>query len=213
MMVPPDRLLGFAAAAFVLIAIPGPSVMFEISRSIALGRRAGLATVAGNAAGEMVQAVAVAIGIGSIIQRSDPLFTVVKVIGVGYIILLGVRAIRDRRALSSALDAAVGPRSDRRILFEGFVVGATNPKSLVFFAAVLPQFVVVQSGFVAAQLAVLGFVFVLIALLSDSAWVFVAGTARDWFARSPRRLEVVGGAGGLLMIAVGIRLAFTGRED
>lgn len=213
MMVPPDRLLGFAAAAFVLIVIPGPSVLFEISRSIALGRRAGLATVAGNAAGEMVQAVAVAIGIGSIIQRSEPLFTVVKVIGVGYIILLGVRAIRDRRALSSALGAAVAPRSDRRILLEGFVVGATNPKSLVFFAAVLPQFVVVQSGFVAAQLAVLGFVFVLIALLSDSAWVFVAGTARDWFARSPRRLEVVGGAGGLLMIAVGIRLAFTGRED
>jgi threonine/homoserine/homoserine lactone efflux protein len=213
MMVPPDRLLGFAAAAFVLIVIPGPSVLFEISRSIALGRRAGLATVAGNAAGEMVQAVAVAIGIGSIIQRSEPLFTVVKVIGVGYIILLGVRAIRDRRALSSALDAAVAPRSDRRILLEGFVVGATNPKSLVFFAAVLPQFVVVQSGFVAAQLAVLGFVFVLIALLSDSAWVFVAGTARDWFARSPRRLELVGGAGGLLMIAVGIRLAFTGRED
>ena len=213
MMIPPDRLLGFAAAAFVLIVIPGPSVLFEISRSIALGRRAGLATVAGNAAGEMVQAVAVAIGIGSIIQRSEPLFTVVKVIGVGYIILLGVRAIRDRRALSRALDAAVVPRSDRRILFEGFVVGATNPKSLVFFAAVLPQFVVVQSGFVAAQLAVLGFVFVLIALLSDSAWVFVAGTARDWFARSPRRLEVVGGAGGLLMIAVGIRLAFTGRED
>ena len=213
MMVPPDRLLGFAAAAFVLIVIPGPSVLFEISRSIALGRRAGLATVAGNAAGEMVQAVAVAIGIGSIIQRSEPLFTVVKVIGVGYIILLGVRAIRDRRALSSALNAAVAPRSDRRILFEGFVVGATKPKSLVFFAAVLPQFVVVQSGSVAAQLAVLGFVFVLIALLSDSAWVLVAGTARDWFARSPRRLEVVGGAGGLLMIAVGIRLAFTGRED
>jgi threonine/homoserine/homoserine lactone efflux protein len=77
------------------------------------------------------------------------------------------------------------------------VVGATKPKSLVFFAAVLPQFVVVQSGFVAAQLAVLGFVFVLIALLSGSAWVLVAGTARDWFARSPRRLEVVGGAGGL----------------
>jgi threonine/homoserine/homoserine lactone efflux protein len=139
MMVPPDRLLGFAAAAFVLIAIPGPSVMFEISRSIALGRRAGLATVAGNAAGEMVQAVAVAIGIGSIIQRSDPLFTVVKVIGVGYIILLGVRAIRDRRALSSVLGIAVAPRSDHRILLEGFVVGATNAKSLVFFAAVLPR--------------------------------------------------------------------------
>jgi threonine/homoserine/homoserine lactone efflux protein len=212
-MVPPDRLLGFAAAAFVLIVIPGPSVLFEISRSVALGRRAGLATVAGNASGEMVQAAAVAIGIGSIIQRSEPLFTIVKVVGVGYIILLGLRAIRDRRALSKALDASVVPRGDRRIFLEGVIVGATNPKSLVFFAAVLPQFVVAESGLVAAQLAVLGFVFVLIALVSDSAWVFVAGTARDWFARSPRRLELVGGAGGLMMIAVGIRLAFTGRKD
>jgi threonine/homoserine/homoserine lactone efflux protein len=212
-MVPVDHLLTFAAAAFVLIVIPGPSVLFEISRSVALGRRAGLATVAGNALGEAVQATAVAIGIGAIIQRSAPLFTVVKVIGVAYIIVLGIRAIRDRRALSDALGAAVTPRTDRRIFFEGFVVGATNPKSLVFFAAILPQFVVSDAGAVPVQLALLGFVFVAIALVSDSAWVVVAGTARDWFARSPRRLELVGGAGGLMMIAVGIRLAFTGRKD
>jgi threonine/homoserine/homoserine lactone efflux protein len=212
-MVPIDHLLTFAAAAFVLIVIPGPSVMFEISRSVALGRRAGLATVAGNALGELVQAAAVAVGIGAIIQRSAPLFTVVKVVGVAYIIVLGVRAIRDRRSLTDALGVAVAPRSDRRIFVEGFVVGATNPKSLVFFAAVLPQFVVSDAGAVPLQLALLGAVFVLIALVSDSAWVVLAGTARDWFARSPRRLELVGGAGGLMMIAVGIRLAFTGRKD
>jgi threonine/homoserine/homoserine lactone efflux protein len=212
-MVPADHLLTFAAAAFVLIVIPGPSVLFEISRSVALGRRAGLATVAGNALGELVQATAVAVGIGAIIQRSAPLFTMVKVIGVAYIIFLGVRAIRDRQALSKAFDAAVVPRSDRRIFAEGFIVGATNPKSLVFFAAILPQFVVATAGPVPAQLALLGFVFVVIALVSDSAWVVVAGTARDWFAQSPRRLEMVGGAGGLMMIAVGIRLAFTGRKD
>jgi len=212
-MVPVDHLLTFAAAAFVLIVIPGPSVLFEISRSVALGRRAGLATVAGNGLGELVQATAVAVGIGAIIQRSAPLFTTVKVIGVGYIIVLGIRAIRDRGALTEALGAAVVPRSDRRIFVEGFVVGATNPKSLVFFAAVLPQFVVADGGPVAMQLALLGLVFVVIALVSDSAWVVVAGTARDWFVRSPRRLEVVGGAGGLMMIAVGIRLAFTGRKD
>jgi len=212
-MVPIDHLLTFAAAAFVLIVIPGPSVMFEISRSVALGRRAGLATVAGNALGELVQAAAVAVGVGAIIQRSAPLFTLVKVIGVAYIILLGVRAIRDRRSLSDALGVATAPRSDRRIFVEGFVVGATNPKSLVFFAAVLPQFVVSDAGAVPLQLALLGAVFVAIALVSDSAWVVLAGTARDWFARSPRRLELVGGAGGLMMIAVGIRLAFTGRKD
>jgi threonine/homoserine/homoserine lactone efflux protein len=212
-MVPIDHLLTFAAAAFVLIVIPGPSVMFEISRSVALGRRAGLATVAGNALGELVQAAAVAVGVGAIIQRSAPLFTLVKVIGVAYIILLGVRAIRERRSLSDALGVAVTPRSDRRIFVEGFVVGATNPKSLVFFAAVLPQFVVSDAGAVPLQLAFLGAVFVAIALVSDSAWVVLAGSARDWFARSPRRLELVGGAGGLMMIAVGIRLAFTGRKD
>jgi threonine/homoserine/homoserine lactone efflux protein len=212
-MVPIDHLLTFAAAAFVLIVIPGPSVMFEISRSVALGRRAGLATVAGNALGELVQAAAVAVGIGAIIQRSAPLFTLVKVIGVAYIILLGVRAIRDRRSLSDALGVVAAPRSDRRIFVEGFAVGATNPKSLVFFAAVLPQFVVSDAGAVPLQLALLGAVFVAIALVSDSAWVVLAGTARDWFTRSPRRLEIVGGAGGLMMIAVGIRLAFTGRKD
>jgi threonine/homoserine/homoserine lactone efflux protein len=137
----------------------------------------------------------------------------VKVIGVAYIILLGVRAVRDRRSLSDALGVVAAPRSDRRIFVEGFAVGATNPKSLVFFAAVLPQFVVSDAGAVPLQLALLGAVFVAIALVSDSAWVVLAGTARDWFARSPRRLEIVGGAGGLMMIAVGIRLAFTGRKD
>jgi threonine/homoserine/homoserine lactone efflux protein len=115
---------------------------------------------------------------------------------VGYIILLGIRAIRDRRALSKALGAAVLPRSDGRIFFEGFVVGATNPKSLVFFAAVLPQFVVADGRPIAMQLALLGLVFVAIALVSDTTWVVVAGTARDWFARSPRRLEVVGAPAG-----------------
>jgi threonine/homoserine/homoserine lactone efflux protein len=212
-MVPVDRVLTFAAAAFVLIVIPGPSVLFEISRSVALGRRAGLATVAGNALGELVQATAVAVGIGAIIARSAPLFTLVKVVGVAYIILLGIRAIRDRQALSKALALPIKARSDRRILLEGFIVGVTNPKSLVFFAAILPQFVVPEAGAVPVQLVLFGVVFVAIALVSDSAWVVVAGTARDWFARSPRRLELVGGAGGLMMIAVGVRLAFTGRKD
>src|SRR5262249_31155648 len=152
-------------------------VMFEISRSVALGRRAGLATVGGNGLGELVQATAVAVGIGAIIQRSAPLFTAVKVVGVAYIIVLGIRAIRERRALSEALGVALAPRSDRRIFSEGFVVGLTNPKSLVFFAAVLPQFVVAEAGAVPLQLALLGFVFVLIALVSDGAWVVVAGTA------------------------------------
>ncbi|HEX8929138.1 MAG TPA: LysE family translocator [Actinomycetota bacterium] len=212
-MLPLDRLLTFAAVALVLLVIPGPSVLFVVGRTVALGRRAGLATVGGNAAGAYLQVAAVALGIGAIVERSVRVFTAVKLLGACYIVYLGVQAIRHRRALASALDTATVPRSTRRIVLEGFVVGATNPKGAVFFAAVLPQFVAPAAGHVPLQQLALGLVFVAIALLSDSTWAVVAGTARNWFARSPRRLELVGGTGGLLLIGLGVRLAFTGRRD
>jgi threonine/homoserine/homoserine lactone efflux protein len=212
-MVPTDRLLTFAAAAFILIVVPGPSVLFEISRAVALGRRAGLATVAGNALGQCVQVSVVALGLGGIVAGSLVVFSALKLIGAAYIVILGVRAIRGRKALAGVLDAAVAPRSTRRIVSEGFVVGVTNPKSAVFFAAVLPQFVEPAAGHLAIQLLALGAVWTVIALASDGTWAFLAGAARDWFARSPRRLELVGGTGGLVMVALGIRLAFVGRRD
>ena len=131
-MLPLDRLLTFAAVTLVVLVIPGPSVLFVIGRAVALGRRAGLATVAGNATGAYLQVTAVALG---------------------------------------------------------------------------------AAGHVPLQLLTLGLVVIAIGLLSDSAWAVVAGTARNWFARSPRRLASVGGTGGLLMIGLGVRLALTGRRD
>jgi threonine/homoserine/homoserine lactone efflux protein len=212
-VLPLDHLVTFALAALVLLVIPGPSVMFAVGRAVALGRRAGLATVAGNAAGAYFQVAAVALGIGTIVERSARVFTVVKLLGALYIVYLGVQAIRHRRALARALDTTTTPRSTRRIVLEGFVVGATNPKGAVFVAAVLPQFVAPEAGHVPLQQLVLGLVFVAFALLSDGTWAMLAGTARNWFARSPRRLELVGGTGGLLMIGLGVRLALTGRRD
>ena len=210
-MLPLDRLLAFAAVTLVVLVIPGPSVLFVIGRAVALGRRAGLATVAGNATGAYLQVTAVALGVGAIVERSVRVFTVLKLLGACYIVYLGVQAIRQRRTL--ALDAAVVPRSTRRIVLDGFVVGATNPKGAVFFAAVLPQFVAPAAGHVPLQMLTLGLVVIAIGLLSDSAWAVAAGTARNWFARSPRRLASVGGTGGLLMIGLGVRLALTGRRD
>jgi threonine/homoserine/homoserine lactone efflux protein len=212
-VIPLDRLLTFAMVALVLLVIPGPSVLFAIGRAVALGRRAGLAAVAGNAAGAYLQVTAVALGIGAIVERSLRVFTALKLLGACYIVYLGVRAIKERRALARALDAAIAPRPTRQIVLEGFLVGATNPKGAVFFAAVLPQFVAPAAGHVALQQLALGLVFVALALLSDSTWAVMAGTARNWLARSPRRLEVVGGTGGLLMIGLGVRLAITGRRD
>jgi threonine/homoserine/homoserine lactone efflux protein len=206
-------LIAFAVTAFALIVVPGPSVLFVISRGVALGRRAAVATVVGNAAGAYSQVVVVAVGLGALIERSAALFTAVKLVGAVYVVYLGVQAVRHRRRLASVIDAATAPRSTRRILREGYVVGITNPKAAVFMAAVLPQFTDPAQGHVRLQLLVLGLIFVAIALVSDSIWGLAAGTARAWLGRSPRRLEALGGLGGLVMIGLGVRLAVTGRRD
>jgi threonine/homoserine/homoserine lactone efflux protein len=206
-------LLAFAVTAFALIVVPGPSVLFVISRGVALGGRAAVATVFGNAAGAYSQVVVVALGLGALIERSAALFTAVKLVGAAYIVFLGLQAIRHRRKLASVLDAATAPRSTRRILREGYVVGVTNPKAAVFMAAVLPQFTDPARGHVPLQLLVLGLVFVAIALISDSVWGLAAGYTRVWLGRSPQRLEALGGIGGVVMIGLGVRLALVGRRD
>jgi threonine/homoserine/homoserine lactone efflux protein len=136
-----DRLLTFSAAAFALIVIPGPSVLFVVGRGMALGRRAALATVVGNETGQFVQIVLIALGAGAIVERSVAVYTAFKLVGAAYLVVLGLRAIRRRHSLAHVVDAALEPRRAFRIMREGFVVGVSNPKSLVFFAAILPQFV------------------------------------------------------------------------
>ena len=212
-MFPTTHLLAFTVTAFVLIAIPGPSVLFTVSRAITLGRAAGVATVAGNTVGAFTQVVAVAFGIGPLVERSVAVFTVLKLAGAGYLIFLGVQAIRHRRSLAEALGATIERKTAARIMIDGFTVGVTNPKVIVFFAAMLPQFVDRQAGHIPVQIIVLGAIFAGIALISDSMWALAAGTIRAWLGRSPRRLELIGGAGGLAMIGIGTRLALTGRND
>jgi threonine/homoserine/homoserine lactone efflux protein len=176
------HLLTYIVTIFVLIVIPGPSVLFVVSRGVALGRRAALATVLGNTAGLGVLAIVVSLGLGSIVARSLAVFTVIKLAGAAYMVFLGVRMFRDRHALARMLDAAVAPKGMQRMLREGFVVGITNPKAVIL-------------------------------LFSDGAWAIVSGSARVWLARSPRRLELIGGAGGLVLVGLGVRLAVTGRKD
>lgn len=212
-MLPASHLLAFTVTASVLIAVPGPSVLFVVSRAITLGRLAGVATVAGNTVGAFTQVIAVAFGIGPLVERSVTLFTVLKLAGACYLMFLGVQAVRHRRSLAEALGAEVERRTRTRIMLDGFTVGVTNPKVIVFFAAMLPQFVDPRTGHVPVQIIVLGAVFGAIALLSDSAWALAAGTVRGWLASSPRRLELIGGTGGLMMIGIGARLALTGRKD
>lgn len=209
-MVPATNLLAFALAALLLIAVPGPSVLFVIGRTLALGRKGGLLSVLGNAIGELVQIAAVALGVGVVVAQSIMLFSVVKFAGAAYLIYLGVQAIRHRGRGATAADPS-RTASAARVLREGFVVGATNPKSIVFFVAVLPQFVDYSAGAIALQLGILGAVFLLIALVSDSTWALAAGTARRWFARSPRRIATLSTTGGVMMIGLGGTLALLGN--
>jgi threonine/homoserine/homoserine lactone efflux protein len=211
-VVPVSNLAAFMLAAFVLIAIPGPSVIFVISRGVVLGRRAALATVLGNCAGVYVLVIAVAIGIGALVERSVVVYDTIKLAGAAYLVWLGVKTFRSRRSLAAALRQPVEPKSGWRILREGFVVGLTNPKAAIFFAAILPQFADPSLGHVPLQLLFLGLVFVLMAMVMDGLWALAAGTAREKFVASPRRLEAVGGAGGIVMVGLGVGLAVTGRK-
>lgn len=212
-MVDPHALASFSVAAFVLIVVPGPSVLFVVSRGVALGRRAAIVTAMGNAVGIYMQVVAVALGVGAIIERSVVLLGAIRLLGAAYLVYLGVRAVRHRRALSSVLDVGGRAPERRNLALEGFLVGVSNPKWIVFYTAILPQFVDPAGAPVALQMLALGAIAVGIAVVSDSAWGMVAGTARSWLARSPRRLEALGGVGGLTMIGLGVRLAATGRKD
>jgi threonine/homoserine/homoserine lactone efflux protein len=213
-VLPTKHLLAFVLLSYALIVVPGPNVLFVVSRSLQLGRLAGIGAVIGGQLGVYVQVIAVALGIGELVQRSVVVFTVIKLAGAIYVIFLGVQAIRHRKSLVTALGTEDVPQaSTARMLRDGFIVGIGNPKAIVFFAAVLPQFADRSAGHVPLQLLLLGAIFMGIALISDSMWAMVAGTARAWFARSPKRLERLGGAGGLVMIGIGASLALTGRAD
>jgi threonine/homoserine/homoserine lactone efflux protein len=214
-MIPASHVLAFAAVVTVLIAIPGPSVLFTVSRALTVGRRAALLTVIGNELGLCVQVVAVAFGVGAVVQRSAQVITVIKLAGAVYLAFLGVQAIRHRRSMAEALAARVTPVRPLRAIRDGFVVGAANPKTIVFFVAGLPEFTTTAPGHlpVPAQMLILGALFPVIALVLDSAWAAIAGTARQWLVGSPRRLALIGGTGGLVMIGLGVSIAATGRKD
>ncbi len=211
-VVPTESLLAFVVAAIVLIVIPGPSVLFTIGRALALGRIGGLLSVLGNALGLLPVIGLVALGVGGIVAQSVVLFTIVKVAGALYLMFLGVQAIRHRNRTAEAATGDIAPRSHWRQLGEGFIVGITNPKTIAFFVAVLPQFVDLDSGSVPLQMIELGLVFFVIALISDAAWALAAAAARTWFGKSPKRIATLSATGGGLMIGLGGILLFTGDE-
>jgi threonine/homoserine/homoserine lactone efflux protein len=194
----------------IIILAPGPSVLFVIARAISWGRKVAVLTVAGNVSGSLVLSTLVALGLGPILDRSDLAYLAVQWGGGLYLIYLGVDAIR-KRSTDAADMTNQGPLtpSTARCIRDGFWVGVLNPKAIVFFAAVLPQFVDIDGGQVTAQLLFMGLVFCILAFLSDSTWGLLAGTARQWLATDARRLEYLRATGGIVMIILGILVLYS----
>lgn len=213
-MVGLDQLLGFGLAAMVVIVIPGPSVVFVVGRAVSYGQRVALASVVGNTIGLFVVMSLVCLGLGAIVAESMLVFTIIKFAGAAYLVWLGVQALRHRRELRMG-------DSDARVLLtgwkavrQGFVVGVTNPKGFLIFAAMLPPFVDPSgSSPVPVQMFVLGGVAVVLGLVCDSAWALAAGRARDWFVASEGRGSALGAIGGTSMIGLGVGMALTGRHN
>ncbi len=199
--------LAFLVASILFIQVPGPSLLFTIGRALTVGRREALLSVIGNAVGLVVQVGCVALGLGAIVAASATAYTVLKLVGAAYVVWLGLSAIRHRAEARVALEHPErAPSTPGHSVRTGFIVGVTNPKTIVFFAAFLPQFTN-ESGPAALQLALLGLVFGVLAACSDSLWALGAGKARDWFARKPHRLDKLSATGGGMMIALGVTLA------
>ncbi len=204
-MITTQNLAEFILASVAIILVPGPSVMFVIARAVAWGRLTAWLTALGNALGMLLLSVFIAVGLGPLLQRSELLLIVVQVLGGIYLIYLGIDALRHRQAHADDMVKVeeVKP-SNYQILRQGFTVGVLNPKALVFFSAVFPQFVDPAVGSITIQLLIFGAIFTALALMLDGTWGILVGSSRDWFVTSKSRLVTLRTIGGVVMMALGI---------
>jgi threonine/homoserine/homoserine lactone efflux protein len=205
-----NLLVTFAITAAVIIAMPGPSVMFIVSRALTVGRPAAIAAAAGNTAGNTLQGVLAALGVGSIVSGSEIVYNVVKFGGALYLVQMGARTVVGRRVCSSCASGQPEPASGRaQMARQGFIVGMTNPKTIVFFASTLPQFVNPERGNVVVQMLVMMVIFGLMSLVGDTSWSFAGSAMRQWTTRSPHRIEYMVAIGGVCIIGLGLMLALS----
>lgn len=201
----PSRFPEYLVASVLIILAPGPSVLFAIARAIAWGRAAAVATVVGNALGMFALSILIAFGLGPILERSELAFITVQILGGLYLIYLGVDALKHSRIAASEMvnQGDIRP-SHLRSIRDGFWVGALNPKGLVFFAAILPQFLDRDGKNLTGQLLLMGATFAVLAIIGDGTWGLLAGTVREWMASSPMRLVLLRRLGGAVIILLGL---------
>ncbi len=201
-----SNLAAFLVLALVIIVVPGPGVLFTIGRALILGTKAALLSVLGNAFGVGLQIVVISLGLGVAIQQSELLFLAIRVFGAGMIIYLGVKAIISRADFD--LNAQQESSTSALVVRQSIVVGITNAKTFVFFIAALPSFTSPELGNPIIQMLLLGAIFSVIGILSDSVYAIAAGQARSWLASSHQRLATFRGMGGLALTLLGVYMLY-----
>lgn len=206
--------IAFVITSLAIILVPGPSVLFTIGRTLSLGRKQGLVTVVANALGTTTWLIAVCLGLGTMLAYWPWALFAIKIAGAVYLGYLGVSSIRHRNQSTSEITSEKeAPQPLAKTWKQGYIVGVSNPKTAVFFTAVLPQFVN-PSGNLTLQMLVLGLVFELLGILGDSGWVVAAAAARTWIFGKTNRLASIVGTGGVLIVLLAVTLlvlALTGQ--
>ncbi|MBP2510357.1 threonine/homoserine/homoserine lactone efflux protein [Agrobacterium tumefaciens] len=201
----------FVSATLVLLLVPGPAVLYIFARSVEQGRSAGLVSILGIHSATLVHVVAAAVGLSALLASSALAFSVVKYAGATYLIWLGLKKLFGPSDLPD-IEGVVPARSRMRIFREGFIVNLLNPKTALFFLAFLPQFVEVDRGHVAMQVAFLGILYTAIGVLTDGAYALAAGTAGNWLKRSPVYLKAERWVSGFVYIGLGMTAALSGNH-
>ena len=207
-----NDLLLFVSAAVILLIIPGPAVLYVLTRSIGQGRKAGLASCSGIATGTLVHVLGATLGLSALLLSSAAAYSVVKYAGAAYLFYLGFKKLRERPALDEETNH-VPPLPLRRVYAQGVLVEALNPKVAIFFFAFLPQFVSPARGHVSLQFFALGMLFTVMGLISDSMWALTAGSAAGWLRRNQTFIRNERYISGTIYLGLGMVTAVTGTSN
>src|SRR5690349_1674493 len=207
----PDNIAIFLTASIALLLVPGPAVLYIMTRSIDQGRAAGLASVAGIESATFVHILAAALGLSAILLSSALAFDIVKYIGAAYLIYLGIQKLRSKDDDDASV--VVQPQSLGQIYKQGVIVNLLNPKTALFFFAFLPQFVEPSHGSVTLQIVLLGLIFVSIATLTDGTYALVSSSLAGWLRGNKRFKRVQRYVSGTVYVGLGITTALAGRNN
>lgn len=207
-----SQLLFFVSAAAILLAIPGPAVLYIVGRSIGQGRNAGFVSALGIGVGTLVHTAAAAVGLSALLVSSATAFSVVKYLGAAYLVFLGIQRLRSKESLAAAADPAAPRASLTRVFMQGIVVNILNPKTALFFFAFIPQFIDPARGHVAMQIASLGVLFACMGTTSDSIWAFFSSSVAGWLRGNPHWMRNERFVSGGILISFGLATAFAGSS-